>query len=141
MRTPMASHPLLADLVNWPDRWMRDDPDLATGREILRALEPFLAALAASSLSRRTLRRHLGNAFLLGGNSSMKSTGTRICALSTARSEAAVESDRSGPRRAARSQPRDSGPSCQPPEFLPETSVVGSARSSRSRCCSCFSLR
>jgi hypothetical protein len=63
----MASHPLLVDLVDWPERWMRDDPDLATGREILRALEPFLAALAASSLSRRTLRRHIDNTFLLGG--------------------------------------------------------------------------
>lgn len=46
---------------------MRIPADLRTGREILAAVLPFLAEIAASQLSATTLRRHFGNVFLLGG--------------------------------------------------------------------------
>jgi hypothetical protein len=43
------------------------DEDLPPGEELLVCLRPFLEHLAASSLSPKTIRRHVDNVWLLGG--------------------------------------------------------------------------
>jgi hypothetical protein len=55
------------DLDNWPRSWMGLDKDLPPGEELVACLRPFIEHLASSSLSPKTIRRHVGNLWLLGG--------------------------------------------------------------------------
>jgi hypothetical protein len=43
------------------------DRDLPPGEQLLACFRPFIAHLAASNLSRKTIRRHVDNLWLLGG--------------------------------------------------------------------------
>jgi len=55
------------DIEEWPDSWLIDRPDLATGQAILAVLEPFIQHLVNQGLSRRTVKRHIDNLWALGG--------------------------------------------------------------------------
>ena len=55
------------NLDNWPRSWMALDKDLPPGQELVVCLRPFLDHLASSSLSPKTIGRHAGNLWLLGG--------------------------------------------------------------------------
>ena len=55
------------DLDNWPRSWMGLDKDLPPGEQLVACLRPFLEHLASSSLSPKTIRQHLDNLWLLGG--------------------------------------------------------------------------
>jgi hypothetical protein len=46
---------------------MGDEGDLPLGRAALAAMLPFLESLVAKELANTTVRRHFGNAWLLGG--------------------------------------------------------------------------
>jgi len=52
----------------WPNTWQIDDGDLRYGQDLLEELKPFVMYLVGvQKLSRPTVRRHLDNLFLLGG--------------------------------------------------------------------------
>jgi hypothetical protein len=55
------------DLENWPRSWMGLDKDLPPGEALLACFRPFRAHLASSSLSRKTIRKHVDNLWVLGG--------------------------------------------------------------------------
>ena len=55
------------DLDNWPRSWMGLEKDLPPGEELVGCLRPFIKHLASSSLSPKTIRRHVDNLWLLGG--------------------------------------------------------------------------
>jgi hypothetical protein len=55
------------DLDNWPRSWMGLDKDLPPGEELVACIRPFLEHLASSSLSPKTIRQHVDNLWLLGG--------------------------------------------------------------------------
>jgi len=55
------------DLDNWPRSWMGLEKDLPPGEELVGCLRPFIEHLASSSLSPKTIRRHVDNLWLLGG--------------------------------------------------------------------------
>src|ERR1700675_1852773 len=55
------------DLDNWPRSWMGLDKDLPPGEELVACLRPFIEHLASSSLSSKTIRRHVDNLWTLGG--------------------------------------------------------------------------
>ena len=55
------------DLDNWPRSWMGLEKDVPPGEELVACLRPFIEHLAASSLSPKTIRRHVDNLWLLGG--------------------------------------------------------------------------
>src|SRR5271169_2417350 len=55
------------DLERWPRSWMGLEKDLPPGEELLVCFRPFLEHLAASSLSPKTIRRHVDNLWMLGG--------------------------------------------------------------------------
>jgi len=55
------------DLDNWPHSWMGLEIDLAPGEALLACLRPFIEYLASSALSPKTIRRHVNNLWLLGG--------------------------------------------------------------------------
>lgn len=58
---------LLAEVPAWPERWRYDEADMVLGKEIVAAMIPFLEHLACSAAAETTLRRHFGNAWVLGG--------------------------------------------------------------------------
>ena len=55
------------DLDNWPHSWMGLEKDLPPGEQLLACFRPFIAHLAASSLTPTTIRRHVDNLWQLGG--------------------------------------------------------------------------
>ena len=55
------------DLGNWPRSWMGLEKDLPPGEELVVCFRPFIEHLASSSLSPKTIRRHVDNLWLLGG--------------------------------------------------------------------------
>jgi hypothetical protein len=55
------------DLDNWPRSWMGLEKDLPPGEELVACLRPFIEHLASSSLSPKTIRRHVDNLWMLGG--------------------------------------------------------------------------
>jgi hypothetical protein len=55
------------DLESWPRSWMGLQEDLPPGEQLLACLRPFIEHLASSTLSPNTIRRHVDNLWLLGG--------------------------------------------------------------------------
>ncbi|MGA7929443.1 MAG: hypothetical protein WCA20_26010 [Candidatus Sulfotelmatobacter sp.] len=55
------------DLNNWPRSWMGLEKDLPPGEELVACLRPFIEHLASSSLSPKTIRQHVDNLWMLGG--------------------------------------------------------------------------
>jgi hypothetical protein len=67
---PAAADPLQAycpDLDQWPRSWAYEAPDIPAGRQMLECFQPFLCHLLSLHLSRRTLRQHRDNIWVLGG--------------------------------------------------------------------------
>ena len=56
-----------ADLGNWPRSWMGWEKDLPPGEKLVACFRPFIEHLASSSLSRKTIRKHIDNLWILGG--------------------------------------------------------------------------
>jgi hypothetical protein len=55
-------------MAAWPHTWQIDDGDLRYGEQLLEELKPFVMYLiGVEKLARSTVRRHLDNLFLLGG--------------------------------------------------------------------------
>ncbi len=70
----VASTPLSAvaaaycqDVDRWPRSWMGLEEDLPSGEQILDCFRPFLQRLAESGLAPKTIRKHVDNLWLLGG--------------------------------------------------------------------------
>ena len=58
---------ICADFSEWPERWMGTEQDLFYGKQLLEAMRPFAELLAESGLAKNTVKRHLTNLWLLGG--------------------------------------------------------------------------
>jgi hypothetical protein len=54
------------DLDNWPRSWMGLEKDVPPGEQLVACFRPFIEHLASSSLSPKTIRRHVDNLWLLG---------------------------------------------------------------------------
>ena len=59
-------------MEDWPNSWAGIEQDKPVGRDLVAALGPFMTHLQQQELSRRTLRRHLDNLWLLGGETIRK---------------------------------------------------------------------
>jgi hypothetical protein len=55
------------DLDQWPRSWRVEERDLLPGQQIVDCFKPFLHHLLSQDLSRKTLRKHRDNLWLLGG--------------------------------------------------------------------------
>lgn len=55
------------DLDRWPNSWMGLEKDLPPGEQLLTCLRPFIEYLATTTLTPKTIRRHIDNLWLLGG--------------------------------------------------------------------------
>lgn len=58
---------LCPDLDQWPQRWRCDDSDLPCSHQLVALFTPFLLALIAQGLARKTLVRHRDHLWMLGG--------------------------------------------------------------------------
>jgi hypothetical protein len=56
-----------ADLVEWPNSWMGVEKDIPPGEQLVVCFRPFLEQLMSSDLSRKTIRKHTDNLWVLGG--------------------------------------------------------------------------
>ena len=54
-------------LDGWAQSWMGLEKDLPPGEALVACFRPFIEHLASSGLAPRTIRRHVGNLWLLGG--------------------------------------------------------------------------
>jgi hypothetical protein len=55
------------DLDQWPRSWMGLEKDVPPGEKLVACFRPFLKHLASTSLSRKTIRKHVDNLWVLGG--------------------------------------------------------------------------
>ena len=55
------------DLDRWARSWMGVEKDLPPGEALVACFRPFIEHLASSGLAPRTIRRHVDNLWLLGG--------------------------------------------------------------------------
>ena len=55
------------DFPEWPERWQGEEKDVAYGQGLLVAMRPFVSDLIARGLKDRTIRIHMDNLWLLGG--------------------------------------------------------------------------
>ena len=65
--TPAALLPYCRDLQEWPERWMGEEKDIPPGSRLVQYFLPFLVSLAGSGLSKKTIRNHVDNMWVLGG--------------------------------------------------------------------------
>ncbi|MGO9273514.1 MAG: hypothetical protein ACLQOO_25305 [Terriglobia bacterium] len=68
--TPDA-HPSLTrygqNLEAWPRSWMGFPKDILPGEKMVACFRPFLEYLIQQNLSRKTIRKHVDNLWILGG--------------------------------------------------------------------------
>lgn len=57
----------LAKMEQWPQSWKMVPADVAIGKALVEVLKPFLRWLCDQNISHNTLRRHVDNLWLLGG--------------------------------------------------------------------------
>src|SRR5258706_9104880 len=55
------------DLERWPRSWMGLEKDLPPGEQLLACFRPFIEHLTSSGLSPKTIRKHVDNLWMLGG--------------------------------------------------------------------------
>ena len=58
---------LCPDIDRWPQSWEGLPEDVAYGQKILEEIKPFLEYLIGCGLSKKTVKRHIDNLWLLGG--------------------------------------------------------------------------
>jgi hypothetical protein len=64
MKTPEDICP---DFPEWPDRWHGVKEDIPFGQSILDVMRPFVVTMISRGLKEKTIRNHMDNLWLLGG--------------------------------------------------------------------------
>ncbi len=55
------------DYPEWPKRWEGVPEDVSYGETLIKGMRPFIEHLIAKELAKKTIRRHMDNLWLLGG--------------------------------------------------------------------------
>src|SRR5437867_879928 len=98
MSTPEALGKALVQMKRWPDSWKMNETDVAFGAGLVRIFEDFLTELYLQGLSTRTINRHKGNLWVLGGELVRhRWTGATPCGDSPAKMLREYVSDDGGP--------------------------------------------
>ena len=66
-RTMKSASKILESMSNWPESWAIDEGDNQKGAEIVADLKSFAESLVELGLAPTTIRRHVNNLWLLGG--------------------------------------------------------------------------
>ena len=63
----MTAEDICPDFPTWPERWMGTEKDKLYGQDLLEAMRPFIEHLIMKDLKYKTIRRHMDNLWILGG--------------------------------------------------------------------------
>jgi len=63
----MKPEDISPDFAEWPERWMYVQEDVNYGKGLLPPMHGFVVHLISKGLTRKTIRRHMDNLWLLGG--------------------------------------------------------------------------
>ena len=55
------------DFYEWPDSWKYEKEDIVLGLSLIRIYEPFILEMIAKPLAKKTIKNHIDNLWLLGG--------------------------------------------------------------------------
>jgi len=55
------------DFQEWPDSWKGEDKDIPYGEELIETFRPFIQSLINAGWTKNTIRNHIDNLWLLGG--------------------------------------------------------------------------
>jgi len=66
-RTMKSASKILESMSDWPESWAIDEGDNQKGAEIVADLKGFAESLVELRLAPTTIRRHVNNLWLLGG--------------------------------------------------------------------------
>jgi hypothetical protein len=58
---------IVPDYSEWPEAWCGTDDDIPYGRALVEAMRPFIVDLVDQGLKVGTVRNHMNNLWLLGG--------------------------------------------------------------------------
>ena len=58
---------VIPDFYEWPNSWMGSRKDIKSGNDILEVYEPFVDNMILKGLSIKTIKKHIDNLWLLGG--------------------------------------------------------------------------
>lgn len=64
---PVNLDAFFALMVAWPKSWAGTVKDIPIGEDIVNEIKPFIAHLVSAGLTRATVRRHLDNCWVIGG--------------------------------------------------------------------------
>lgn len=67
MKSELTIKKICSDFDKWPDSWTISPEDDLYGQDILKVFVPFIQHLIGAGLTRRTVRCHMDNLWLLGG--------------------------------------------------------------------------
>lgn len=67
MASPVGIEKYCRGLDTWPRSWMGMEEDIPPGERLIACFRPFIAHLATSEKSRRTIQEHVDNMWALGG--------------------------------------------------------------------------
>jgi hypothetical protein len=55
------------NMADWPDSWMGFEKDILPGQQLVGCFQLFCERLLTTSLTRKTVHKHINNLWLLGG--------------------------------------------------------------------------
>ncbi len=58
---------IVPEFPNWPESWKYQDEDVPYWKTLLEVMRPFVQSMIDQGLARKTIRRHMGYLWLLGG--------------------------------------------------------------------------
>lgn len=58
---------IVSDYCEWPDAWSGTEEDIPYGKGLIEAMRPFIVDLIDQGLKGGTIRNHMNNLWLLGG--------------------------------------------------------------------------
>ncbi|MCP4606631.1 MAG: hypothetical protein GY847_39995 [Proteobacteria bacterium] len=65
---PLHNPDALLDLMElWPKSWAGTSDDIPIGKKLVAEMKPFIIQLHTLGLSKKTIRRHLDNLWVIGG--------------------------------------------------------------------------
>lgn len=67
MATTKNLEKLIKDMERWPKAWMGFPEDISVGKKIIETMHPFVQAMVDDGLAPTTIKRHMDNLWLLGG--------------------------------------------------------------------------
>jgi hypothetical protein len=66
-RPSLTIETICPDFQEWPDSWKGEDNDVLFGEGLIEAIRPFIQFLIHAGWTKKTIRNHIDNLWLLGG--------------------------------------------------------------------------